>query len=108
MDNLFVCLKCVEGKVSSGFEDLVILADGQEANWEVVERILFIYAKLNPGHGYVQVSHNNNGLFVLAAKSWINTIYNKIAKCWKNLELMSNACDSSLYVIRNSHQLCYS
>lgn len=52
-----VCVKCVEGKVSSGFEDLVVLADGQEANWEVVERILFIYAKLNPGHGYVQVVH---------------------------------------------------
>ena len=49
------CVKCVEGKVSSGFDDLVVLADGQEANWEVVERILFIYAKLNPGHSYVQV-----------------------------------------------------
>jgi len=52
-----VFLKCVEGKVSSGFDDLVVLADGQEANWEVVERILFIYAKLNPGHSYVQVIH---------------------------------------------------
>ena len=51
------CVKCVEGKVSSGFDDLVVLADGQEANWEVVERILFIYAKLNPGHSYVQVSY---------------------------------------------------
>jgi len=51
-----LCGKCVEGKVSSGFDDLVILSDGQEANWEVVERILFIYAKLNPGHSYVQVS----------------------------------------------------
>ena len=27
---------------------------GQEAHWEVVERILFLYAKLNPGQGYVQ------------------------------------------------------
>jgi len=52
----YVCfVKCVEGKVSSGYDDLVVLADGQEANWEVVERILFIYAKLNPGHSYVQV-----------------------------------------------------
>jgi hypothetical protein len=24
---------------------------GQEAHWEVVERMLFIYAKLNPGQG---------------------------------------------------------
>ena len=30
------------------------LEDGQEAHWEVLERILFIYAKLNPGQGYVQ------------------------------------------------------
>ena len=29
--------------------------EGEEAHWEVVERILFIYAKLNPGLSYVQV-----------------------------------------------------
>lgn len=36
-------------------EEYMVLPDGQEAHWEVVERILFIYAKLNPGQGYVQV-----------------------------------------------------
>ncbi|XP_061164504.1 TBC1 domain family member 13-like [Saccostrea echinata] len=35
-------------------EEYMVLPDGQEAHWEVVERILFIYAKLNPGQGYVQ------------------------------------------------------
>lgn len=30
------------------------MPEGMEAHWEVVERILFIYAKLNPGQGYVQ------------------------------------------------------
>lgn len=30
------------------------MAKGEEAHWEVVERMLFIYAKLNPGQGYVQ------------------------------------------------------
>jgi len=30
------------------------LSDSEEAHWEVVERILFIYAKLNPGQSYVQ------------------------------------------------------
>ena len=30
------------------------LENGNEAHWEVVERILFVYAKLNPGQGYVQ------------------------------------------------------
>lgn len=30
------------------------LPDGQEAHWEVIQRILFIYAKLNSGDKYVQ------------------------------------------------------
>ena len=35
-------------------EDYAPLNKGQEAHWEVVERMLFLYAKLNPGQGYVQ------------------------------------------------------
>uniref|UniRef100_A0A1B6E710 Rab-GAP TBC domain-containing protein n=1 Tax=Clastoptera arizonana TaxID=38151 RepID=A0A1B6E710_9HEMI len=35
-------------------EDYAPLTEGAEANWEVVERMLFLYAKLNPGQGYVQ------------------------------------------------------
>lgn len=35
-------------------EDYAPLEKGREAHWEVVERILFLYAKLNPGQGYVQ------------------------------------------------------
>lgn len=34
--------------------EYVLLPNGCEAHWEVVERILFIYAKLNPGIAYVQ------------------------------------------------------
>lgn len=30
------------------------MGSGKEAHWEVVERILFLYAKLNPGINYVQ------------------------------------------------------
>lgn len=30
------------------------LPDGKEAHWEIVERILFIFAKLNPGSSYIQ------------------------------------------------------
>jgi TBC1 domain family member 13 len=30
------------------------LPDGQEAHWEIVQRILFIFAKLNKGQSYVQ------------------------------------------------------
>lgn len=35
-------------------ESYSAMENGKEANWEVVERMLFIYAKLNPGQGYVQ------------------------------------------------------
>lgn len=35
-------------------ESYAAMEKGKEANWEVVERMLFIYAKLNPGQGYVQ------------------------------------------------------
>ncbi|KAG1714985.1 TBC1 domain family member 13 [Nymphon striatum] len=41
--------------VKKATEEYIPLAEGQEAHWEVVERILFIYAKLNPGQGYVQL-----------------------------------------------------
>ena len=46
-------LSIAKKKVS--VEDYAPLGEGQEAHWEVVERILFLYAKLNPGQGYVQV-----------------------------------------------------
>lgn len=41
-------------KKRSQSEEYALLPDGKEAHWEVVERILFIYAKLNPGLSYVQ------------------------------------------------------
>ncbi|XP_045509627.1 TBC1 domain family member 13 isoform X2 [Colias croceus] len=34
--------------------DYAPLNEGCEAHWEVVERMMFLYAKLNPGQGYVQ------------------------------------------------------
>lgn len=38
------------------FEDheYQLLPDGHEAHWEVVERILFVFSKLNSGQSYVQ------------------------------------------------------
>ncbi|XP_038962704.1 TBC1 domain family member 13 isoform X2 [Rattus norvegicus] len=38
----------------SALNEYEVLPNGCEAHWEVVERILFIYAKLNPGIAYVQ------------------------------------------------------
>ncbi|KAG5869507.1 hypothetical protein JTB14_008058 [Gonioctena quinquepunctata] len=40
--------------VKKSNEDYAPMEEGAEAHWEVVERILFLYAKLNPGQGYVQ------------------------------------------------------
>ncbi|XP_046386543.1 TBC1 domain family member 13 isoform X2 [Ischnura elegans] len=40
--------------VKKAQEDYAPMPEGSEAHWEVVERILFLYAKLNPGQGYVQ------------------------------------------------------
>ena len=48
------CAQKVDVKRRQQDEDYVALPGGQEAHWEVVERILFIYAKLNPGQSYVQ------------------------------------------------------
>lgn len=39
---------------SSDDGEYEVLADGCEAHWEVVERILFVYSKLNSGQSYVQ------------------------------------------------------
>jgi hypothetical protein len=39
---------------SSESEEYYVLPAGEEAHWEVVQRLLFVYAKLNPGVSYVQ------------------------------------------------------
>ena len=36
------------------FDELLSHLDHEEYHWQIVARILFIYAKLNPGQGYVQ------------------------------------------------------
>nr|XP_002723942.3 TBC1 domain family member 13 isoform X7 [Oryctolagus cuniculus] len=43
-----------KNSTSSSLNEYEVLPNGCEAHWEVVERILFIYAKLNPGIAYVQ------------------------------------------------------
>lgn len=36
------------------FDELLTPDDKEESHWQIVARVLFIYAKLNPGQGYVQ------------------------------------------------------
>lgn len=49
------------------------MEEGSEAHWEVVQRILFLYAKLNPGLGYVQGMNEIIGpiYFVMASDPMI-------------------------------------
>lgn len=47
-------LKSVSKRRQVELDEYSHLGDGQEAHWEIVQRILFIFAKLNPGHSYVQ------------------------------------------------------
>lgn len=65
-----------------------MLSSGQEAHWEVVERILFIYAKLNPGQSYVQGMNEIIGpiyyLFATDADSdWRGFPFSLIDRNWE-------------------------
>ncbi|PSN44544.1 hypothetical protein C0J52_18385 [Blattella germanica] len=53
VDLKILCCK-IALSVRKAPEDYAPMPEGMEAHWEVVERILFLYAKLNPGQGYVQ------------------------------------------------------
>jgi len=65
-------------------EDYAPLSEGQEAHWEVVERILFLYAKLNPGQGYVQGMNEIIGpiYYVFATDSNLEWRENAEADCF--------------------------
>ena len=51
----YVCFQYKRPRVRSYNDEFVVLSEGEEAHWEVCVRILFVYGKLNPGQGYVQV-----------------------------------------------------
>ena len=57
-DNTTIYFKFTLPEKKKCMEDYAPLDEGREAHWEVVERILFLYAKLNPGQSYVQVKMN--------------------------------------------------
>ncbi|XP_068617882.1 TBC1 domain family member 13 isoform X2 [Battus philenor] len=74
--------------ITSG--DYAPLNEGCEAHWEVVERMLFLYAKLNPGQGYVQGMNEIIGPIYHTFASDVNNEYRKYAEadcffCFTNL-----------------------
>ncbi|KAF5301241.1 hypothetical protein FQR65_LT00941 [Abscondita terminalis] len=71
-------------------EDYAPMDEGQEAHWEVVERILFLYAKLNPGQSYVQGMNEILGPIYYAFASDPDVSYREWAEadcffCFTNL-----------------------
>ncbi|XP_045785014.1 TBC1 domain family member 13 [Maniola jurtina] len=70
--------------------DYTPLNEGCEAHWEVVERMLFLYAKLNPGQGYVQGMNEIIGPIYHTFASDSNKEYREFAEadcffCFTNL-----------------------
>lgn len=68
-------------------EDYAPLAEGGEAHWEVLERILFLYAKLNPGQGYVQGMNEIVGPIYHAFACDPDQKWRGINIFWKNIFL---------------------
>ena len=73
-------------------ENYAPLAQGQEAHWEVVQRILFLYAKLNPGQSYVQGMNEICGV-----------IYYVLANQDNPMELRGDLIHFHFYIICISH-----
>lgn len=75
-------------------ESYAPLEDG-EAHWEIVERILFLYAKLNPGQSYVQGMNEIIGpiYYVFASDSnveWRGGLF--------GMDSSHDDCDLSFYI----------
>lgn len=98
-------------------EEYAPLARGQEAHWEVVERLLFIYAKLNPGQSYVQGMNEIIGPLYYTMASDTSSDWKKNAEadcffCFTNLmsEIRQNFIrtldDSDSGIINLMQQYC--
>ncbi|KAL4219046.1 hypothetical protein ACF0H5_021629 [Mactra antiquata] len=70
--------------------EFMLLPDGQEAHWEVCERILFVYAKLNPGLGYIQ------GMNEILGPIYYTFATDPDADCRENAEADSFFCFTNL------------
>ncbi|XP_027237861.1 TBC1 domain family member 13 [Penaeus vannamei] len=81
---------------STTTEDYHPLSPGSEAHWEVVERILFIYAKLNPGQSYVQGMNEIIGPIYYTFASDPNEAFREMAEAdcfWCFISLMGEIRD---------------
>ncbi|XP_059609339.1 TBC1 domain family member 13 [Phlebotomus argentipes] len=61
-------------------ESYEAMEEGLEAHWEVVQRILFLFAKLNPGIGYVQGMNEIVGPIYYVMASDPNMVFREFAE----------------------------
>lgn len=79
------------------------LAHNQEVHWEVVERILFIYVKLNPGQGYVQGMNEIIGpLYYVFYQDTANQAHAEADTFWVLTGLMSEIRDNFIKYLDDS------
>uniref|UniRef100_A0A3B3T0P2 TBC1 domain family member 13 n=1 Tax=Paramormyrops kingsleyae TaxID=1676925 RepID=A0A3B3T0P2_9TELE len=83
-----------------------VLPPGSEAHWEVVERVLFVYAKLNPGIAYVQGMNEVVGPLYYTFATDPNREWKEHAEadtffCFTNL--MSENRDNFIQTLDDSH-----
>ncbi|KRZ20357.1 TBC1 domain family member 13 [Trichinella pseudospiralis] len=94
----------VEDCSKRGNDDYFTIEKGKETHWQVVERILFIYSKLNPGVKYVQGMNEIIGpiYFVFASDSqWQEHAEADTFFCFQNL--MSEIKDNFIKTLDSSN-----
>ncbi|KAI1724120.1 rab-GTPase-TBC domain-containing protein [Ditylenchus destructor] len=99
----------IENSTANGEQEIEkgeAISEGEELHWQVVERILFIYAKLNPGVKYVQGMNEIVGpiYHVFAADSdpeWAEWAEADTFYCFQNL--MSEIKDNFIRTLDNSN-----
>ena len=105
-------IQLISGRKKASREYDVIMEEGQEAHWEVVERILFIYAKLNPGTGYVQGMNELIGplYFTLASdpnKEWKGEYREMLSRSFVSLAVHSQCRQDSCQTVRTLYCIAY-
>ncbi|KRX28113.1 TBC1 domain family member 13 [Trichinella nelsoni] len=96
--------RLVEDCSKRGNDDYFTIDKGKETHWQVVERILFIYSKLNPGVKYVQGMNEIVGpiYFVFASDSqWQEHAEADTFFCFQNL--MSEIKDNFIKTLDSSN-----
>ncbi|KAF2346521.1 Rab-GTPase-TBC domain [Trinorchestia longiramus] len=79
------------------------LPPGSEAHWEVLERVLFVYAKLNPGQGYVQGMNEIIGpLYYVLASTPADAEHAEADTFWLFTSLMADVRDLFIRTLDDS------